>query len=127
MRNNNKFYKKLKFILSICIYCGDLNEYTYLKNKYHNKIDVYINKLDIINFINNTSSTDIYPYPLMKAITFKEYKIKYRDFHLGISGFYGDLTPQLFDYYFEKMNTLIEKDIKIEELAIIKNQLLKAF
>ena len=121
------FEKDLKFIINICIYCDDLNEYTDLKNKYYNKINVYINKLDIINFINNTSSNIIYPYPLMKPITFKEYKIKYRDLHLGISGFYGDLTPKLFHYYFEKMNSLIEKDIKIEELPIDKNQLLKAF
>ena len=67
--NNNfekiiNFTKEIKFIKNICIYCHDLKEYNDLKNKYNNIFDIYINKLDIVNFINNNSSSSIYPYPL---------------------------------------------------------------
>ena len=130
--NNNfekiiNFTKEIKFIKNICIYCHDLKEYNDLKNKYNNIFDIYINKLDIVNFINNNSSSSIYPYPLKKAISLKEYKNKYRDLHIGVSEFYGNLSPQFFDIYFEKMKKLIENDERNEDLYCKKNKLLKAF
>ena len=98
---------------NICIYCVNQNEYMPLKDKYkiiHN--DIYDIPNEVIKFINNTSSDNIKLFPLRKIITYSDYLNKYKYEHSLISRFYGDLTPESFEKYFEKIKLLIKKEFK---------------
>ena len=80
---------------NICIYCVSQN---------------ILN--EVIKFINNTSTDNIIPFPLVKIITYSDYLNKYKYESSLMSGFYGDLTPKSFEYYFERIKFLIKKEFK---------------
>jgi hypothetical protein len=69
-------------------------------------------------FINNTSSLGIKPFPYKKIITYADYINKYNCIHAIISKFYGDLSPESFQKYFERIKILIKKG---EENKIFTN------
>ena len=61
------------------------------------------------NFINKYSSSEIKPYPLTRLITLKEYEDKYKDRHIKISQFYGDLNPEAYKKNINQMISIIDK------------------
>ena len=75
-------------------------------------------KMEVINFINNFSSEKIKPYRITKVITLNDYLEKYKDKHIKIAQFYGDLSPETFKKNIEKMKLLIENDNKEGKLVI---------
>ena len=108
--NENKNFDS--YIINYCIYSRDKNDYSYLKDKYPKLHEnIYRNRKEIIYFICKTSSKDINPYPIKKVKTFEDYEDKYKEKHLKISYFYGDLSPKTYQKYF----TLIKELIREEE------------
>ena len=55
----------------------------------------------MIKFINDFSSEEIKPYPVKKLLTIDDYNDKYKERHIKISHFYGDLNKWLMNH---KMN-----------------------
>ena len=123
----NKDFKKC--IINACIYCLNLNKYEPLKKKYnilHD--DIYNRQFEVVNFIKMFSAEEIKPFPLTKLITYDDYIEKYKDRHFKISQFYGNLTKETYEKYYEKMKHLIEKESKNKELKKKdQNILFKAF
>ena len=117
-----------KYINNICIYCLKLKNYLGLKNT-HPKLheDIYNKRSDIIKFIEKYSSEKIKPYPITKLITYDDYINKYKDRHFKISQFYGDLTPEKYQEYLNKMKDLIKEEAKSKELYRGQTILLKGF
>ena len=113
-----------KIIKNVCVYCMNLERWSKLKNQYELVYDVYTNQNQVIDFIKKFSSEEIKPYPLTKLITYNEYIEKYKDRHIRISQFYGDLTPETYKQNMKKMKSLIEKD---ENLYKPKNTLNEGF
>ena len=113
-----------KIIKNVCVYCMNLERWSKLKNQYELVYDVYTNQNQVIDFIKKFSSEEIKPYPLTKLITYNEYIEKYKDRHIKISQFYGDLTPETYKQNMKKMKSLIEKD---ENLYKPKNTLNEGF
>ena len=69
-----------------------LDKYQYLKQKYpkiHN--DIYNKPKDVINFIQKFFDVNIKPFPIIKLLTYQSYQNKYKDRHIKICEFYGNL------------------------------------
>lgn len=127
MRFLNEAPKFKRCIKHICVYCPDIQKWDQLKSKYDLAYDVVSSKEGVINFIKNYSSKEIEPYPITKVITYNDYLEKYKDKHIKISQFYGDLTPQTFNDNIEKMKSLIEQENKANKLIKNQNILLDGF
>ena len=112
--DNNPEFKE--FIKNVCVYCSNIQEWAFLKNKYDLVYDVVSSKKEVINFIKIFSSEEIKPYYIANVITINDYLEKYKDIHSKISKFYGDLNPQTFEDNIEKMKLLIERENKDKEL-----------
>jgi len=102
----NKKYEN--FIQNICIYCMNIQKYKDLKNKYNKLIGVYNTQMQVEEFIEAVSSTEIREFPTLKIITYNDYKEKYHDRHEKISEFYGDLTKERYNEYINKMEKYID-------------------
>ena len=123
---NNEFNKCIQ---NICIYCMYPEKYQYLKEKYP-KIhdDIYNKRKDIENFINKYSKEDTNPFPLTKLITYEEYIEKYKERHIKVSSFYGDLNPLTYKRNFSDMEVLINDEfIKGELKQKNKEEVVKGF
>ena len=107
-------------IKNVCVYCSNIQRWSILKNKYDLVYDVVNNQFDVFNFITNFSSKEIKPYRITKLITLNDYSEKYKERHIIISQFYGDLSPETFDANIEKMKSLIE-DENIKKKLYNKN------
>ena len=105
--NENKTFREC--IKNICIYCKDLEKWSPLKNKYNDDIEGVYNKPDdIINFIEKFSSKKA--YPLTRLINYKNYKNFYKERHIKIASYYGELDSQLYEQNITKIKSLIEED-----------------
>ena len=122
LNENNEFKECIQ---NICIYSK--NPEKYLNITSIKILDIYKNREDIINFIITFSSKDIKPFPQIKLITYKDYLDKYKIFHYKISQFYGDLSPETYKKYFERLKNLIEEEEKEKKLHKEKDKLLEAF
>ena len=123
MSENKEFFDCIK---NVCIYCMDINKYEPLKLKYpkiHN--DIYNNPNDVLNFINKYSDTNIRAYPIIKLITFQEYKDKYKNRHIKIANFYGNINEDIYNKYFRRMKYLINEEEEKNELKNKKNEVIK--
>ena len=127
MRFLDEAPKFKRCIAHICVYCPDFQKWAHLKSKYDLVYDVVSSKEGVINFIKNFSSKEIEPYHITKVITLNDYLDKYKDTHIKISKFYGDLTPETFNDNIEKMKSLIEQEDKENKLIRNKNGLLEGF
>ena len=98
-------------INNVCIYCYFLEKYLPLNNIY-NKIhnDIYNQKDQVLNFITKCSNKEIKPFRLIKLVTYRDYIKKYKNRHIKISTFYGDLKIESFKKYIKEMDSLIEKN-----------------
>jgi len=83
----NKKYEN--FIQNICIYCMNIQKYKDLKNKYNKLIGVYNTQMQVEEFIETVSSTEIREFPTLKIITYNDYKEKYHDRHKKYPNFMG--------------------------------------
>ena len=124
LKEDKKFDDCIK---NICVFCANYDKWKSLKDKYEKVYDVYITQDKVIDFIKNFSSEDIKPYRLTKLITYNEYKEKYKDRHLAISKYYGDLTPESFKKNMEKIKNIIEKDYKENKLIKKKDNVMSGF
>ena len=105
--NENKTFKEC--IKNICIYCKDLEKWSSLKMKYKNDIEgVYDKKDDIIKFIEKLSSKKA--YPLTRLINYKNYKNFYKERHIKIASYYGELDPHLYEQNINKIKSLIDEE-----------------
>ena len=110
IKMNKEFEKCIK---NVCVFCWKLENWSYLKNKYPNIVGIYNKRKEVnINFIEKYSSKDIKPFPLTKLITYNEYLNKYKDRHIKISQFYGDLTLDSYRENIKKMGILIDEEDK---------------
>ena len=125
--NENKDFENC--IKNICVFCCRIKSYRYLKDKYpkiHN--DIYSLRKDVINnFINKYSNESIKPFPLTKLITYEEYKNKYKDRHIKISEFYGNINKDICQKYFIELGKLIDEEFIDDKFSIKKNELIKGF
>jgi len=97
------------------------NTFIYNKNLKNNSIlnieslkilGIYEKREDIKKAIYKFSSKDIKPFPLPRLIKYQDYLDKYKIFHKKISQFYGDLSPETFKKYFEKLKIIIENKLR---------------
>ena len=126
LKQNKEFEKCIK---NICIYCMHPEKYQYLKTKYP-KIhdDIYKTRKDVVNFIDKYANENINSFPLTKLITYEEYVEKYKERHIKISEFYGNLNPITYQKQISDIKTLIRTEAINGEL-IQKNEdkLIKGF
>ena len=115
--DENKIFKNC--IKNICVYCMDKKKWGKLKKKYKLLVsDVVDSPKDVIDFIRKFSSEEIKPFQVTKLISFNDYLDKYKERHIKISQFYGDLTPEKYLENIQKSNNFIileNKDSKINE------------
>lgn len=114
-------------IKEICVFCYYVSKWSFLKDKYEKVCDVINGIEKAINFVSETSSREIKPFEIVKLITFRDYVEKYREKHLAISKFYGDLTNQTFSTYLEEMKDVIKIDTNNGELLFDKNKVENGF
>ena len=103
---NDKPFKDC--IDKICVYCMDYDKWSFLKDKYEKIFDVYTDPDEVIEFINKFSSNDIKPFPITKILTYQDYIDKYKDRHIKISSFYGDMTVEEYKKNIKNMGLLID-------------------
>ena len=122
---NNKYDHLFQ---NICIYCLKIENYLNFM-KINNKVKgVYNAPKDVIKFIEDISSEEIREYPLIKIISYFDYRDKYHERHEKISEFYGNITKETYENNRKKLEKYInskeEKDLKIK---INKNKLIDSF
>ena len=105
-----------KCIQNTCIYTNNLDQYLNINIESLKIINIYNNREKVKHFINEFSSENIRRYPLRKLITYQDYLDKYKKFHYEIAKFYGDLSPETYKKYLEKIKILIEEEDKRKEL-----------
>ena len=86
----------------------DYDKWSFLKDKYEKIFDVYTDPDEVIEFINKFSSNDIKPFPITKILTYQDYIDKYKDRHIKISSFYGDMTVEEYKKNIKNMGLLID-------------------
>ena len=128
MKFLNEVPKFKSLIKNVCIYCSNIQKWGPLKNKYDIIYDVVVTPKGVFDFIKHFASEKIKPYRVTKLITLNDYFEKYKDRHIKISQFYGDLTLQTYKENISKMKSLIEKEKKEDKLVNKKqNELLESF
>ena len=98
-------------ITNICIYCMHPELYQHLKQKYpiiHD--DIYKNRADVVNFINKNTNENILPFQINKLITYEEYVEKYKERHIKIWEFYGDLNIETYQKQISEIKEIINKE-----------------
>jgi hypothetical protein len=123
--NNNADFKNC--IKKICVYCMNIGKWGYLKDKYEIVHKVVTTQSEVIKFINEYSLEEIKPYSMTKLLTYEDYKSKYKERHITISMFYGDLTIDQYKKNIEKMKSLINTEAKSKELTRNANDILTGF
>ena len=123
---NNKLFKDC--IDKICVYCMNYDKWSFLKDKYEKIFDVYTDQDEVIEFINKFSSNNIKPFPITKLLTYQDYIDKYKDRHVKISSFYGDMTVEDYKKNIKNMGLLINFEGKKNLLSNPdKNDLMSGF
>ena len=124
--NKDEDFKLL--IQNVCIYCGDVKKYNHLFN-----VDiiegVWCTQEPVIKFIKKTSSAEIESYPLIKLVTYENYKKEYKLLHRIISSFYGkqDNKNEIYKENKKKLDELINKEDMEKKLKEKKQTLDDAF
>ena len=112
----------------ICIFCYNINKNSYLKQKFNKITGIYRYKRDVINeFIIKYSDKNTKPFPIVKFITYEEYKNKYFISHQKISEFYGFLSVKSYLENMKKLKNLIKSDSNEKKLSKNEDILLKSF
>jgi hypothetical protein len=99
-----------------------------LKDKYPIIDGIYKKRKEVnSNFIEKYASKDIKAFPLTKLITYNEYLNKYKDRHIKISQFYGDLTLESYKENMKEMDSLIDEEDQSHQLKKKKDIVHKGF
>ena len=115
-------------INNICAFCFHIDRYKYLKQYPKINDNIYITRNDVIKkFINKYSSETIKPFPLTKLVTYEDYKTKYKDRHLKISEFYGNINIEICQKYFAELENLINEESIDKKLSIEKDRVIRGF
>jgi len=115
-------------INNICVFCFHIDRYKYLKQYPKINDNIYITRNDVIKkFINKYSSETIKPFPLTKLVTYEDYKTKYKDRHLKISEFYGNINIEICQKYFAELENLINEESIDKKLSIEKDRVIRGF
>ena len=115
-----------KFINKVCIFCMYTEKYMHLKDDYKDLIgEVTSSQEAVINFIKNFSSKDIKPFPLTKLVRLNDYFDKYKERHIKVSQYYGDLNPEDFKKKLAEIKEVINKDEKEKQLKRKKDEILE--
>ena len=124
--NKNEDFKNC--IKKICVYCMNIKKWGYLKDKYEIVHKVVTTQNEVIKFINEYSLEDIKPYTMTKLLTYEDYQKKYKERHIKICQFYGELTIDQYKINIKKMESLIHTEAKSKELKNKnENDLLSGF
>ena len=108
-------------INKLCLYCKKPSEYKEYKEKNPEFIHSITNERNkVLDFIKDTSSKKIKPFPLTKLITLDDYLETYKERHKKISEFYGNLTLESYKKNMEKIKDVINEEDK-ENLLKTKN------
>jgi hypothetical protein len=114
-------------IKNVCIYCHNIKKYNNLPKKYNIIKAVWCTRDPVVNFIKKSSSENIVPFPLVKLVSYENYKKKYNTLHLIISLFYGENNEKTFEENYEKMEKLIDKEKECGKLKKSKKVLKESF
>ena len=114
-------------IKNVCIYCHNIKKYNNLPKKYNIIKAVWCTRDPVVNFIKKSSSENIIPFPLVKLVTYENYKKKYNTLHLIISLFYGENNEKTFEENYEKMEKLIDKEKECGKLKKSEKILKESF
>lgn len=124
--NENKEFEKC--IQNTFIYNKNLKNISIFNIESLKIIDIYDKREDITKAIYTFSSKDIKPFPLPRLIKYQDYLDKYKIFHKKISQFYGDLSPETYKKYYEKLKIIIEQEKNENKLRQKnKNALIEGF
>ena len=99
-------------IKNVCVYCWDIKKWSKLKKNYKLIYKVVSSNQEVIDFIKLFSSEEIKPFEFTKLIYFNDYLYKYKDRHIKISQFYGNLSPRSYLENIQKKKILIENKSK---------------
>ena len=122
----NKDFREI--IKKICIYCMNPKNHYELKAKYKDLIEEVTNSTErVFNFIKNQSSKDIKPFPLTKLVRIDDYLQKYKERHIKVSEFYGNLNPEEFKKKMGEIKEVINKDEEQKLLKKKKEKVLEGF
>ena len=116
LKENEDFENCIKHV---CIFCMNLEKWSPLKNKYSIIYDVCNKKKGVYDFISKFASKEIKPFPVTKLLTYQDYLDKYKDRHVKVSQFYGNLTLEKYKENIKNIQELIKKEGDSKEL---KNQ-----
>ena len=103
-----------EFFQYICIYCMKVEKYSNLCKKYNKIKGVYNEPKQVVKFIENISEEKVEEFPILKIISYFDYKDKYHERHENISQFYGNLSKEIYNKYKKKWKViLVQKNKKI--------------
>ena len=113
------------FFQNICIYCMRVEKYYDLCKKYNKIKGVYKQPKEVVKFIEDISEEKVKEFPILKIISYFDYKDKYHERHENISQFYGNLSKEIYNQYKKKMegyiNSKDQKDLRIEKKKLINS------
>ena len=112
-------------IKNICIYDifsmnFDLKEKELFKDKKKIKVCLCRNQKQILEFIENTSSDKIKPYPAIRLINYQNYQKKFYFNHRKIAKFYGDISRKTFAEKMEQLEKFIDSETNSRQKNILK-------
>ena len=118
-------HKYDEFIKNICIYCMNIEKYSYLKKIYSKIIGIYNTPSQVVTFIEKVSDEETKEFPMLKIINYHDYKDIYHDRHEKISQYYGDLSKESYTQNIKKIEKFI--DLNCKDLRTKKDELIKSF
>ena len=114
-------------INKVCVYCRQVDYWSFLKDIYDMVYGVYNQQSDVIKFINKFSSKDIAPFHITKLITYHDYINNYKNRHEKISQFYGNISLDDYKKYLGEMKSLIKSEADKKALKKSEDVLLGGF
>ena len=123
--NENREFEK--YIQKIFIYSKNLEKIQNFNINSLKILNTYDKREDIKNIMFILSPKNNNYFPIHKLIDYQDYLDKYKIFHNKISHFYGDLSPDTYKNYFEKLKIIINEEEKEKKLRKNKSELLQGF
>ena len=116
-----------QYFKNICIYCMNIDDHSYLQTIYPKIYNIYNDPDDVVEYIKKFSSAKIKPFRVTKLVTYDEYNLYYFAWHKKIAEFYGDLNPETYKIYIEKMENYINEEDVINLKLKNKAKLIASF
>ena len=116
-----------QYFKNICIYCMNIDDHSYLQDIYPKIYNIYNDPDDVVEYIKKFSSNKIKPFRVTKLVTYDEYNLYYFAWHKKIAEFYGDLNPETYKIYIEKIENYINEEDVINLKLKNKAKLIASF